>query len=82
MVQLALLLIHELGGLDAQRLRELEYRGEVGFCHLVCFDVDQCSVRDSRRLGQLLLRHEVPAPQNPHVFAQTHKGDYMQSTAP
>jgi hypothetical protein len=29
----------------------------------------------------LLLGHEVPAPQNPHVISQRHAGDYRHSMA-
>jgi hypothetical protein len=76
-----LALFYELGGLDAERFRELENCGEVGLRDPFCFDVDQRSVGDTSSLGQLLLGHEVPAPQNPHIISQCHAGDYRHNMA-
>jgi hypothetical protein len=74
----SLVLIYELSGLDFERIRELENGGEMRFRDLVCFDVNQCSVGDTSHLGQLLLCHELPAPQRSNFISQPHWGDYRR----
>ena len=41
----------------------------MGFCDPSCSDVDQSSVGDASRLGQLLLGHEVPTPKKPNFIS-------------
>jgi hypothetical protein len=49
----------------------------VGF-DLIRFDIDQCSLGDTRCFGKLSLRHKSFAPCRFHAFSQSHASDYRQ----
>ena len=45
---------------------------------LIRFDIDQCSLGDTRCFGKLSLRHKSFAPCRFHAFSQSHASDYRQ----
>ena len=74
---LSLVLIYKLGRIDTQSVSQLKNGGEVGF-DLIRFDVDQCSLGDTRCFGKLSLGHKSFAPCRFHASSQFHADDYRQ----
>jgi hypothetical protein len=72
-----LVLIYKLGRVDIQSVSQLKNGGEVGF-DLIRFDIDQCSLGDTRCFGKLSLRHKSFAPCRFHASSQSHPDDYRQ----